>query len=252
MLMTVIWTKRAWLLPGIVVVALALVWLCGCLNVPRSPTRESTLGPSHYSPCDSAEFDLPPSIMQHAEKMDSEVWAEMLLKGRREQLGWLSVQLELFQDAAAYGAPVPFRLTITNTRAHPVIFDRPVNMGLLAPDLFSSPFPVHLFFEITTSSGERIELPPGLPYLQFPPRTAEMFTLLPAGESCVVEAQLDWAQMCMPPDEPLSPGTYRVRVVLRGSDLGPQTESYEHLDIGAWVGSTVSNPVTLTVRPPEK
>jgi hypothetical protein len=192
---------------------------------------------------------LPESILQNAETVDSNVWAERLIRGRREQLAWLDVQLELHQQSVAYGAPAAFRLTITNVQKHPVIFVRPVYATFLGASTFISPYPFHLFWDIVSSSGERLD-PYGetvLPQMYFPPRTAEMFAVLPVGESCTVEAQVDWGQM--PLDEPLPPGTYRVRVVLRGSDLGPQTESYEHLDIGAWVGSNGSNPVTMTVQP---
>jgi hypothetical protein len=192
--------------------------------------------------------------LQNAEQIDISEWVDRQLLGRREQLGWLDVRLELPQQSVAYGAPVPFRLTITNVQEHPVIFVRPVYATFLGASAFISPYPFHLFWDIVSSSGERLDPygDTGLPQMGFPPRTVEMFAVLPPGESCTVEAQVDWEQIYLPPDEPLAPGTYRVSVVLRGSDLGPTTESYEHLDIGAWVGSNGSNPVTLTIRPPEQ
>jgi hypothetical protein len=146
---------------------------------------------------------------------------------------------------------VPLRLTITNVTDQPVIFVRPYRISFLGS---STGRPVQLFVDLVSATGERIGPALGTVYeLKIPLQTAEMFSMLPPGESCTVDLDLVWNKTFMPLEVPIPAGNYTMRGILAGSALGPDVEMWGDFDIGAWVGTTdPSNEVTLTVLPPEE
>ncbi len=65
-----------------------------------------------------------------------------------------------------------------------------------------------------------------------------------------MDLHLIWDEITRHLERPISPGDYRLSVILLQNDLGPSINDRENLDIGAWVGGTKpSNVVTLTILP---
>jgi hypothetical protein len=230
---------------------LVLTVVSGCSDaVDRNPTPtvepQPTDPPSSAPPaplCDSSEFILPDSS---GERITSEEARQRRAARSAEQHDWLSLHLDLAQNAFGYAEPIPFRLTVTNETDHPVVFLRPRSLSL------SGDPQAELLVSLRALSGESNWEYTMLPW-EWPPVTGEMFSVLPPGGSCAIDLNLVWDGTLEFLREPFGPGDYEMAVTLIGSFVGPETESSMYYDVGAWVGATQpSNMVELTILPPEE
>ena len=242
-----------------------------------APAIRTSSSPA-LKPCVSSEFAVPESVMRAGQELVrlSKPFYRTLELGP-QQYGWLSVHLDLIQDVVQYGEAIPLRLTITNGTDQPVIFVRPRNVEFLYyysyPPFhpsFVPPTPAVPFYEGGLTSWHPyfptqlyIDLVPFPDKIRPPeaiggtrsPLLKEDFSMLRPGQSCTIEWKLTWNGPGIPLTGPIPPGDYTLKVFLRGTDLGPEIPGrpvITILDIGGWVGtSEASNPVTLTILPPD-
>jgi hypothetical protein len=83
---------------------------------PVPPTAPGILA------CDSGALALPESVLQTGTVLDYDEQTQALFARAEQQMGWLSVRLELSQTVVSYESFIPFRLRITNQTDHPVSF----------------------------------------------------------------------------------------------------------------------------------
>jgi len=268
--------KMLWL----TVVIGVLVGSTACEVLSRSQPTASAVQVSFTPtprPCASIEFTLPQNILETGKELRMRDSFYRTLELAPQQYGWLSVHLDLIQDVVRYGEAIPLRLTITNEIDQPVIFVQPQDAEFLLYSVYPSSYPPFHPSFVPPTPHPLTDWEPVSPYpfgpIQIyvyldpfpdefrPPKGYEgrrsplLFSILRPGQSCTVEWELMWNETVPPLPRPIPPGDYTLKVFLRGTALGPQVPGRRIitvLDIGGWVGtSEASNPVTLTILPPD-
>lgn len=211
--------------------------------IPIIPTPSLASIPS----CASNEFELPESVLRTGEVLEHKevLLREFDLDQRLQQYGWLSVHLDLTQNIVRYGDPIPFRIMIANETEHPVIFVRPKSMTFAG----CYNYPTQIRFDMVSTQGTKIKPRSIKEILAVVHQPKETFSMLLPRQSCIMDLELRWDKTCPPLEEPIPAGVYRLKVILKGTGLGPDAGYGRIIDVGGWIGWSESNVVTLTIVP---
>lgn len=219
-----------------------------CQDLPGSQYSSEFRHGDAAPDCSSGTYLIPTSTISNALRAEAD-WQGPDNRFD-EQGGWLSVHLDLLQDAVPFGKPIPLLLTFTDTEDTPVIFARPQYI-IFQNEHREINQTSRLVVDVKSLSGNKLPLDlvvaEVLGYI--PPPTQEFSQLAP-GQSCSMKLSLDWNATVL--TEPLPPGGYTLQVHSEHFDPGPRVSdgSSEIWNVNAWVGYTEpSNVVTFTVLP---